>query len=72
MPLSVEVKINGTLIGNLHIGRAEFLADHQQVSTYLVSGSSTFSDGRVAEFKHKYSDGALVCVQKALEAWNAS
>lgn len=81
MPLSVEVKINGQLIETVHIGRTEPLAgtnvEHQYKVTTTEVPWATSSGAKEGfhpdweagvRFSHVYSDGALVCVRKALEA----
>lgn len=77
MPLSVEVKINGQLIETVHIGRTEPLAGTNVEHQYKVTTNLAYSEYGGYEtpdweagvrFGHVYSDGALVCVRKALEA----
>jgi hypothetical protein len=69
VPLSVEIKINGREIETLHIGRTEDLWSNNQVSDYLVSTDPRFESEDTKPFKHKYSEGAVTCVRKALEAY---
>lgn len=72
MPLHVDIKINEKLIDQLHIGRMEALYSAVQISTYRVvqgiydSWAVPFETG--VEFQHQYDQGALVCVEKAIEA----
>ena len=75
MPLSVEVKINGQLIETVHIGRTEPLAGYDVEHQYKVTTEAVPVDGYAipdweagVRFGHVYSDGALVCVRRALEA----
>ena len=72
MPLHVDIKINETLIETLHIGRLEGGTDPDDLNLYAaVVGEEplTIEDWRKrgSTYKHRYGDGALVCVQKALE-----
>lgn len=75
MPLHVDIRVNDELIDQLHIGRVEQLYSAIQVSNYLVvrgvhePWAVPYSDEGVP-FTHKYNDGALVCVQKAIAALN--
>lgn len=73
MPLHVTIKINDQLIENLHIARIAGGTGSEEVNTYLAVlgerpiGLSVWQD-RGVEFQHRYGDGALVCVRKALES----
>lgn len=81
MPLHVEIKTNGHPIETVHIGRTEPLTgadvEHQYKVT-TVEFPQTLWEGKPRKytpnweagvrFGHVYSDGALVCVRKALEA----
>lgn len=73
MPIHVDIKINDTLINTLHIGR--FAGDGtapDSVNVYLaVEGKKPTSLDewtKGAEFRHRYGDGAEVCVAKAIKA----
>jgi hypothetical protein len=72
MPLHVRIAINDAEIETLHIGRIEPLASTMSEHFYLVTdeeiseGHPNWAIGR--EFKHTYSDGALICVRKAIDA----
>lgn len=72
MPIQVDIKINGRLIHAIEVGRLDSLGSTEQVSDYLVQH---FYAENLDEFvtvpptvQHKYSDGALVLVGKAIEA----
>ena len=72
MPLHVDIRINETMITQLHIGRKDALLRNDQVSTYTVV-KGAYDPWSVpwdlgVDFTHKYDDGAEVCVQKALAA----
>lgn len=76
MPLHVDIRINERLIDQLHIGRTEQLYSGVQVSKYLVvqglyQPHEVPYDTEGVPFEHKYDEGAVVCVQKALEALTA-
>ena len=81
MPLNVEIRLNGKFIDIIHIGRRERLTGLDEEYTYVVtdkeypqtlwegkprSYSPNFEGG--IEFTHRYSDGARICVMKALQA----
>lgn len=66
MPLSVEVKVNDFMVETLHVGRLESYKGADKKHKYIVSEDPKMERG--VKFKHRYSDGALVCAQKAIEA----
>lgn len=72
MPLHVRVAVNDREITTLHIGRIEPLASDYAEHFYLITdsevstGQPNWAVGR--EFKHTYSDGALICVRKGIDA----
>jgi len=80
MPLHVEVYINNTYLDGIHIGRttnnsSDILPD--SINTYTVVNSplpprsmDDWNNG--IEFTHRYGDGALVCVRKAIEVLEES
>jgi len=76
MPLHVDIRINRELIETLHIGRIEGGTDADDVNTYIAClgpepvGLDNWKSIGV-EYKHRYGDGALVCVRKALDALEA-
>jgi len=75
MPLHVEIRINQELIDTIHIGRMDELKGRDQNHRYLVTNKTTksmvdWTDPNAVEFEHNYSDGAHICVSKALEAWD--
>jgi hypothetical protein len=73
MPLHVTIKINRETLETLHIGRIKGGTRPNDLNSYLVIvgeeplGLSEWESGGV-EYSHRYGDGALVCVRKALEA----
>lgn len=73
MPLHVEIRVNDKLLDTLHIGRTEQVHDVTQTSTYLVVSERTpewgWDDG--VPFEHRYDEGALTCVRKAIQALEA-
>jgi hypothetical protein len=75
MPIHVDIRINDALIDTLHIGRADSFGGHEVEHTYLVTNEVNntrvdWSGDEAVEFTHKYSEGAHICVAKALEAWD--
>lgn len=73
MPLHVDIRINDDPIETLHIGRlkGDTNSDSENVYVATFEGSDVepnwFSED-AATFTHRYGDGAVVCVQKALNA----
>jgi hypothetical protein len=72
MPIHVDIKINDTLINTLHIGRFSGEGTKpDDVNVYLaVEGKRPTSlDDWIKgkEYRHRYGDGAEVCVMKALK-----
>jgi hypothetical protein len=74
MPIHVDIKINETLINTIHIGRFSGMGTKaDDVNVYLaVEGKKPTSlDDWVMggkEYRHRYGDGAEVCVIKGLQA----
>lgn len=72
MPLHVRMSINNQIIDRIHIARMEALGDHEAYYKYSVVNTDlphefiNYDEG--VEFTHRYSDGAQVCVEKALRA----
>jgi hypothetical protein len=73
MPLHVDVYVNNFKIEQLHIGRLEGGIEADDINTYkLVIGDEpiAFEEWEQGiEFTHRYGDGALTCVKKAIEAY---
>lgn len=72
MPLHITVKINNDTLETLHIGRMAGGTKADDINTYsAVLGDRPFYqqdwDNGVM-YEHRYGDGALTCVRKALEA----
>ncbi len=69
MPIHVDIRINDTNATVVHIGRMEDFKGKREVHTYrAVEGRARYDQG--VEFKHRYSDGLLVCVEKGIAALN--
>lgn len=74
MPLTAEIKINGTPIKTIWIGRLEPLRGENKNHTYrtvVIDGPlpehlAVPEDGTL--FRHRYSDGAAECVRRAIVA----
>jgi hypothetical protein len=67
MALHFVLKLNGQPIGYFNARRKEHLTNGEQVSTYEIAVSHNQTERRF-EVKHRYNDGALVLVRKALAA----
>lgn len=73
MPIHVDIKINDTMISQIHIARFLGGTYPNDINTYLVvrgerpTDYTDWVDGG-KEFTHRYGDGAEVCVAKAIEA----
>jgi hypothetical protein len=77
MPLHVQIRVNRTLLSEIHITRAEGGTDPDDVNTYIatIGEDPTYLDIYEQEgvyYKHRYGDGAEVCVRKAIEALEPS
>lgn len=75
MPIHVDIRINDEHIKTIHIGRDDAYMGSDEIHSYIVTDRtvttrSDWYDIDAKRFKHKYSDGLDVCVQKALEAYN--
>ena len=79
MPLTAEIKINGNLIMTIWVGRLEVLRSENDSHLYATETLTSPDAARwmnatvVADsptFYHRYSDGAAVCVKKAIETLN--
>lgn len=73
MPLHIDVSVNEHHIESLHIGRIAGGTSPDDVNTYLVVHGDrpiTLDEWRNngVEFNHRYGDGALVCLRRALDA----
>lgn len=73
MPIHVDIRMNRELIERLHIGRLEGGTDEDDVNTYVAClGDEPLRVDdwveRGVKYEHRYGDGALVCVRKALDA----
>lgn len=73
MPLHVTININREVLETLHIGRIEGGEKPDDINKYLVVvGEKPWMPDAWkmygVEYEHRYGDGALVCVRKALDA----
>jgi hypothetical protein len=72
VPLHVTININRHTIETLHIGRLSGGTKPNDMNTYAaVLGERPYwveDWERGVQYEHRYGDGALVCVKKALEA----
>lgn len=66
MPLHVEIRINDDVLHTLTIGRLEPFKGRDVEHEYMVVRDQEFTT--VSTFKHLYSDGAELCVERALQA----
>jgi hypothetical protein len=73
MPIHVDIRINDTLINQIHIGRAKGGTDPDDINTYIVIEGGQplrledwYIDG--IPFMHRYGDGAEICVMKGMQA----
>lgn len=73
MPLHARIYINDREIEQVHIGRIEGDENPDTINTYqvIVGDEPTSTDEWMGgtTFTHRYGDGALVCIQKAIEAY---
>ena len=73
MPLHVDIRVNDSLLNTLHIGRFSGGTDPDDNNVYLIvdgKAPTNIDDWvmRGTEFKHRYGDGAEVCVMKGIKA----
>lgn len=72
MPLHVDIKINETLLEQIHIARWEGGTRPDDINTYLVvRGKRPKNEGEWllgAKYTHRYGDGAEKCLLRALLA----
>lgn len=77
MPLSVEIKINGSVIETVWIGRLEALRGQNETHEYITGvGTESLEAWNmpgvvvndIPRFTHNYADGARECVRLALAA----
>jgi hypothetical protein len=66
MPLNVILAINDKPIQNIRISRLEKLKSKNRLYPYRVESEAVVRE--VAYFTHRYSDGAEICLSRALEA----
>lgn len=76
MPIHVDIRINDKLINQLHISRVRGTGTNpDDINDYLVVDGPRptrledwYIDG--IPFKHRYGDGAEICVMRALRVLN--
>lgn len=66
MPLHVSIRVNDDHLHDLVIGRTENFKGADKEHAYIVMRDEDTST--IQTFKHLYSDGPLVCVERALQA----
>ena len=66
MPLHVDIRVNDQHLASLTIGRTEEFKGQHHEHEYMVVRNQDFTS--MARFTHTYSDGAEVCVERALQA----
>jgi len=71
MAVQVEMRVNGSIIKVLHIGRIEGTEDKHSINTYIAAfrrpgdQPDWYADD-VIEFQHRYGDGIEELTRKAL------
>jgi hypothetical protein len=73
MPIHVDIRVNDTLINQIHIGRVRGGTDDNDINDYLVIDGdkpTRLEDWHIdgIPFTHRYGDGAEICVAKAIDA----
>ena len=73
MPIHVDIRINDKLINQLHIGRVRGGTESDDINDYLIVDGekpTRLEDWHIdgIPFKHRYGDGAEICVMKGMEA----
>jgi hypothetical protein len=73
MPIHVDIRVNDTLINQIHIARSSGGTKPDDINDYFaVDGDrpTRFEDWHIegVPFKHRYGDGAEVCLIKGLQA----
>jgi hypothetical protein len=73
MPLHVDIRINDTLINQIHIARTKGGTRADDVNEYVVVDGpkpTRYEDWLIdgITFQHRYGDGAEICVMKGIQA----
>lgn len=73
MPIHVDIRINDQLINQVHIGRISGDTESDSINEYLIIDGerpSRWEDWYIdgIPFKHRYGDGAEICVMKGMQA----
>lgn len=76
MPLHIDIRVNDTLINQLHIARLQGGTNPNDINDYVILDGerpTRFEDWTIdgVPFRHTYGDGAEVCVMKGIEAWKS-
>jgi len=73
MPIHVDIRINDTLINQIHIARVRGGTRLEDINDYIIiegdkpsRSEDWYVDG--VSYTHRYGDGAEACVLKGLEA----
>lgn len=73
VPTQVEMRVNGSIIQTLHIGRIEGTEDKHSINTYVAvirrpgEQPDWYADDAV-EFEHQYGNGIVELTRRALNA----
>jgi hypothetical protein len=70
VPLKVELNLNSDRLHNLTIGRLEEYKGPDVEHEYIAILDDDYSTA--VTFRHLYSDGALRCLERALQALRQS
>lgn len=66
MPLHVELNLNDDRLHKITIGRLEKYEGREAEHLYIAILDDDYPNA--VEFRHLYSDGALRCLERALQA----
>jgi hypothetical protein len=73
VPTQVEMRVNGSIIQTLHVGRIEGTEDKHSINTYVAvirrpgEQPDWYADDAV-EFQHQYGNGIVELTRRALNA----
>jgi hypothetical protein len=73
MPIHIDIRVNDTLINQIHIGRVSGGTSPDDINNYLVIEGDMplrMKDWHIdgIPFTHRYGDGAEICVMKGMRA----
>lgn len=71
MPLHIDIRVNDTLLNTLHIARVRGGTNPDDINDYLIveGDKPTRHEDWLIDgipFKHRYGDGAEICVLRGL------